>query len=121
MKIAVTAKGNNLDSEVDPRFGRCNYFILVDTDSMEFEAVSNQEAQTMGGAGVRAAQVVVDKGVEAVLTGNCGPNAFQTLKAAGIKVYAGAQGTVKNAVEQYIEGELKEAGNSTVPPHYGIN
>lgn len=120
MKIAVSAQGKTLESEIDPRFGRCNYFLFIDTDTMEFEAIANEAGQAMGGAGVRAAQLVADKRVEAVITGNCGPNAFQTLKAAGIKVFTGAQGMVKTAIEKYKTRELNESTDSTVPPHFGI-
>jgi predicted Fe-Mo cluster-binding NifX family protein len=120
MKIAISAKENHMNSEVDPRFGRCSFFLLLDPETMEFEAISNQAGQAMGGAGVKAAQLVIDKGAEAVITGNCGPNAFQTLSAANVKLYTGAQGTVKDMVEKYKKGELKESGNSTVPPHFGM-
>jgi predicted Fe-Mo cluster-binding NifX family protein len=120
MKIAISAKANNMESEVDPRFGRCNFFLLVDTETMEFEAISNQAGQAMGGAGVKAAQLVIDSGAEAVISGNFGPNAFQTLSAANVKLYNGAQGTIKDTVEKYKKGELKESGNSTVPPHFGL-
>ena len=86
MKIAITSSGSDLKSEVDPRFGRCAYFILVETDTDEFEAVENTGAQGMGGVGIQSGQVMADREVKTVLTGSCGPNAFQTLQAAGIKV-----------------------------------
>jgi len=90
MKIAVSATKPSLDADVDPRFGRCQYFVIVDLDTMEFESVENSSAQASGGAGISTGQMIVDKGVEAVLTGNCGPNAYQVLSAAGIKVVTGA-------------------------------
>jgi len=81
MKIALSATAPSLDAEVDPRFGRCRYFIIVDSQSMEFEAVDNSNAMAAGGAGISTAQMIASKGVEVVLTGNCGPNAYQTLSA----------------------------------------
>ena len=84
MKIAVSATAPNLDAEVEPRFGRCPYFIIVDPDTMQFEAVENSSAMASGGAGIASGQVIAGKGVRAVLTGNCGPNAYQVLSAAGI-------------------------------------
>ena len=81
MKIAVSATAPDLSAQVDPRFGRCRYFIIVDPDSMEFESIENSSAMAGGGAGVATAQLIVGKEVEAVLTGNCGPNAFSVLEA----------------------------------------
>ena len=86
MKICVTSQGDNLEAKVDPRFGRCPYFIIVDPETKEFEAIANPNIQALSGAGIQSAQLVAGKGVEAILTGNVGPNAFQTLQAAGIKV-----------------------------------
>ena len=120
MKIAVTSKSNNLESEIDPRFGRCSYFLIVDTDTMSFEHLSNESAMASGGAGIQAAQNVAKTGVEVVVTGNMGPNAFQTLSAAGIRVFIGANGTVKEAVEKYKKGELKEAAAPNVGSHSGM-
>ena len=120
MKIAITAKGNTLESEVDPRFGRCSYFLIVDTDTMSFESISNESAMASGGAGIQAAQTVAKSGVEAVVTGNMGPNAFQTLSAAGIKVFTGANGTVKESIEKYKKGELKETEAPNVDSHSGM-
>ena len=120
MKIAVTSKSNNLESEIDPRFGRCSYFLIVDTDTMSFEHLSNESAMASGGAGIQAAQNVAKTGVEVVVTGNMGPNAFQTLSAAGIRVFIGANGTVKEAVEKYKKGELKEAEAPNVGSHSGM-
>ncbi|NLE08844.1 MAG: dinitrogenase iron-molybdenum cofactor biosynthesis protein [Dehalococcoidales bacterium] len=100
MKIAVSASQNKLDSPLDPRFGRCPFFIIVDSDTMECEAVDSAGAGASGGAGTSAGQEMVIRGVEVVLTGNCGPNAVQVLQAAGIKVITGATGTVREAVEK---------------------
>ena len=120
MKICITSEGNNLDSKVDPRFGRCRYFIIVDTDSLEFALLENPNIDAMGGAGIQSAQLVASKGVKAVLTGNVGPNAFTTLQAAGIEVFTGADGTVKDAVGKYKKGEFKAVANPSVSSHSGM-
>jgi predicted Fe-Mo cluster-binding NifX family protein len=120
MKVIITAMGNDLNSQVDPRFGRCKYFLTVDTETMEFEATPNGNQDAMGGVGVQAAQTVANKGVDALLTGSVGPNAFQTLSAAGLKIYTGAHGTIKEVLEQFKQGELKESSNSTVGSHSGM-
>ena len=120
MKVAVSATGEDLDAQIDPRFGRCQYFIIVDVDSMKYEAVLNESAMASGGAGIQAAQSVAGMGVEAVITGNVGPNAFQTLSASGIKIVTGANGIVKDAVERYKKGELKETVTPTVGSHSGM-
>ena len=120
MKIAVSAAGDNLDTQLDPRFGRCQYFIFVDTESMKFDAVLNESASAMGGAGIQAAQNVADMKAEVVITGNMGPNAFQTLSAAGIKIITGVSGTVKDAIEKFKTGELKETPTPTVASHFGM-
>jgi len=91
MKIAITSTGETLDSRVDPRFGRAAWFIIVDSDSMEFEAVANDNVSAVGGAGISSAKVVIDKGAQAVLTGNCGPNAHRSLAAGGVKVCSDGQ------------------------------
>jgi predicted Fe-Mo cluster-binding NifX family protein len=120
MKICITSQGETLESQVDPRFGRCAYFIIVDPETLDFEVVSNEAAGMSGGAGIQSAQLVSEKGVEAVITGNCGPNAFRTLNAAGIKVYTGAGGVVKDAVERYKGGELDSSGGPSVGAHFGV-
>ena len=120
MKIGVTSTGENLDADVDQRFGRCKYFLIVDAESMEFEVLSNENAMASGGAGIQTAQTIANKGVESVITGNVGPNAFQTLSAAGIKVFTGASGTIKESVEKYKKGELKETEAPNVGSHSGM-
>lgn len=114
MKACVTSQGNTLDSHVDPRFGRCQYFIFVDTETWEFEAAANSNMTAMGGAGIQSGQFVAEKQVKAVITGNVGPNAFQTLTSAGIEVITGASGTVKDAVEQYKKGKITSTVGPTV-------
>jgi predicted Fe-Mo cluster-binding NifX family protein len=116
MKICITSTGDKLDSAVDPRFGRCANFIIVDTDSLEFKAIVNPNIETTGGAGIQSSQLVAKEGVEAVVTGNVGPNAVQTLSSLGIKIFTGAAGTVKEAIQKYKAGEYKETNSPTVPP-----
>ncbi len=120
MKICVTATAGDLNAQVDPRFGRCQYFVFVDSDTMAFEAVPNEAITAPGGAGIQAAQTVVNKGGNVVISGNIGPNAFQVLSTAGVKIATGAYGTVKEAVEMYKAGKLNEAGISTVAAHAGM-
>jgi len=120
MKIGVTSTGEDLHANVDQRFGRCKYFLIVDAESMEFEVLSNENAMAFGGAGIQTAQTIANKGVEAIVTGNVGPNAFQTLVAAGIKVFTGASGTIKEAVEKYKKGELNETEAPNVGSHSGM-
>jgi len=121
MKIAVSASSADIESPVDPRFGRCPYYLIVDPDTMEFEAVENPHVGASSGAGIQAAQLVAQKNVEAVLTGSCGPNAFQTLKAAGVKVVVGVTGTASEAVRKYASGsDYREAAGPDVPAHHGM-
>ena len=121
MKIGISSTGKELNSQVDPRFGRCQYFLIIDTENMEFEHISNESSMASGGAGIRAAETIAKKGVKAVLTGNMGPNAFQTLSAAGIKVYTGATGTINEAIDRYKKGELKETNAPNVGSHSGMS
>jgi predicted Fe-Mo cluster-binding NifX family protein len=120
MKIAVSAAGNTLDSMIDPRFGRCQYFVIVDPDTLQFEVSDNANAMAGGGAGIATAQSIAAKGVEAVLTGNCGPNAYQVLSAAGIKVITGVAGKVKDAVHDYKAGKYQSSSQANVSDHFGL-
>ncbi len=120
MKIAVTATGPNLEANIDPRFGRCGYFLFVETDDLTFEAVENPNISIGGGAGIQSAQLIAEKGAKAVLTGNCGPNAYRTLEAAGVQVIIGTSGTVKDAVEQFKAGGFSAAGQPNVQSHFGM-
>jgi len=121
MKIAVTSTGKTLDSQVDQRFGRTAYFIAVDTETMDFSVIENENVAAAGGAGISSAKAVIDAGAEAVLTGNCGPNAQRTLSAAGIKLYTGVTGTVAEAVELFKSGELSVAAGPNVQEHFGMD
>jgi len=120
MRIAVSATAPGLDADVDPRFGRCEHFIIVDPQSMEFEALDNSNAMAAGGAGISTAQMIASKGVEFVLTGNCGPNAYQTLSAAGIQVITGVSGRIKDAIEAYKAGKLQRSAQPNVGSHSGM-
>jgi predicted Fe-Mo cluster-binding NifX family protein len=119
MKICVSAVAGSLDARVDPRFGRCAYYVIVDSGTMQFEAVLNTASGAMGGAGIQAAQNIVNRKVDVLITGNVGPNAFQVLSAAGIKVVPNAFGTVTEVVERYKKGELEETKGPTVRGHFG--
>jgi predicted Fe-Mo cluster-binding NifX family protein len=120
MKIAVSATAPGLDAEVGPRFGRCQYFIIVDPQSMEFEALDNSNAMAAGGAGISTAQMIAGKGVEVVLTGNCGPNAYQTLSAAGLQVITGVAGRIRDAIEAYKAGRFQSSAQPSVGSHFGM-
>ena len=120
MKVAVSAMGNDVTSQIDPRFGRCQNFLLVDTDTLEAILLPNGGAMASGGAGIQAAQAIVDSGAQAVISGNMGPNAFQVLAAAGVKVFTGANGSIANAVEMLKRGELQETNSPNVGSHAGM-
>jgi len=120
MRIAISATGPSLDAEVDPRFGRCQYFIIADPQTMEFEAVENASAIAAGGAGIATAQMIAGKGAEVVLTGNAGPNAYQTLSAAGIQVITGVTGRINDAIAGYKAGQFQATSQPTVEEHFGM-
>lgn len=119
MRICVTAVSDSLEAQVDPRFGRCPYFVIVDSETMKFEVIQNVSQGAPSGAGIQAAQIVGNKGVEVVLTGNVGPNASQALSSLGIKVITGVSGTVKEAVEQLKSGQLKGTSAPTATMGFG--
>ena len=121
MRIAVTSTGEGLDSQVDPRFGRAAFFLIGDTETMEFVAVENENVAAGGAAGIGSAKRVIDESAEAVLTGNCGPNAERTLSAAGVKLYTGVAGTVAQAVELFKSGKLSAAEKPNVQAHFGMD
>jgi len=101
MKVAISSTGRSLESPLDPRFGRCAYFILVDSDSGEFEAIPNEAASQTGGAGIQSATTVVQKGAKAVISGQFGPKAAQTLGAGGVQTYTSNAATVRLALEEW--------------------
>ena len=115
MKIAVTSKGTDLDAQVDPRFGRAAYVLIVDSDSLDFEVLDNAtNVNAFKGAGIQAATMVSDKGVEVLLTGFCGPNAFKVLEAAKIGVANDAAGSIRDAVKAYLDGKLPLSDKANV-------
>jgi predicted Fe-Mo cluster-binding NifX family protein len=120
IKTCISSTGNAVDADVDQRFGRCQYFLIIDTETMKTKVVQNQSALSSGGAGIQAAQIITKEKVDSVITGNIGPNAFQILQAAGIKVFTGAEGTIKEVIEKYKKGDLQEAGIANVKSHSGI-
>lgn len=122
MKICITSIGDNLDAQVDPRFGRCAYFIFYDTDTDDFEVVQNTNVMAPSGAGIQSAQLVINKGAQVVITGNVGPNAFGIFNSAGITVITGVAGiSVKEAIERFKSGQLNNpTSGPTVPGHFGM-
>jgi len=121
MKIAITSTGKELGSALDGRFGRCSFFIIYDTDAGKvLEVMENSAAQTAGGAGIQAGQLIVNKGVQAVLTGNVGPNASGVLSNGGVQVYAGFSGTVQEAIDSFGSGGMSAASGPTVQSHAGM-
>ena len=120
MKIVVTAGGADLDAQASPVFGRCPAYVFVDTETMQFEAVQNPAVSASGGAGIQAAQFVIERGARAVVTGNVGPNAFNVFQAARVPVHLFGGGTVRQAVEAYKAGQLPVAGGANVPAHAGM-
>ena len=121
MKVCVTSQGETLDSPVDPRFGRCQFFLFVDPQTLDFEAKQNPSVMASGGAGIQAAQLVISSGANVVVTGSIGPNAFQTLTAGGVSVYTGASGSVKEAIRNYSSGKLMAQSGPTGPVHAGLS
>lgn len=121
MKIVVSAGGAELDSATSPVFGRCPIFLFVDTESLAFEAVENPAVSAGGGAGIQAAQFVIQQGAQAVLSGNVGPNAYQVFSAAGIHIYQHGEDTVRQAVEAFKAGRLQESGGANVDAHAGMS
>jgi len=120
MKVAISSSGKDLNSQIDPRFGRCVYFLIVNTSDMSFEVFDNESGMLGGGAGIQSAQFVASKGAKAVITGNCGPNAVNTLYAAGIQVFLGNTGTVTEALDNYKNGILTPAKTANVTDHNGL-
>ncbi|MBN1280504.1 MAG: NifB/NifX family molybdenum-iron cluster-binding protein [Candidatus Thermoplasmatota archaeon] len=120
MKICITSTGKDLHASVDQRFGRCPYFLIIDTESKQVKTIDNESTIASGGAGIQAAQIVTNEKVGAVITGNVGPNAFNVLHAAGIKVFSGASGTIQEVLEQYSKGKLQEVHAATQASHFGL-
>jgi predicted Fe-Mo cluster-binding NifX family protein len=120
MRIAVSANGADLGAQASPVFGRCPVYVFVDTETSASEAMENPAISAPGGAGIQAAQFVVEQGAQAVVTGNVGPNAYNVLQAAGVAVYLFQGGTVAEAVEAFRAGQLQEVSGATSPQHAGL-
>jgi len=119
MKIAVTSTGKDLDSELDPRFGRALYFIIVDPDTMKYEVINNEQNLDLPqGAGIQAAKTIVNNHADVLITGSCGPKAFYALERAGVKVVTDVKGQVKEAVLKYKNNELSSASGANVEGHW---
>ena len=121
MKIVITSSSDNLDGDMDPRFGRCPYFMVVDTESMEFEAIPNPAVTASGGAGIQAAQFIVEKNVNAVVSGNYGPNAHGVLGAASVDLYrTQSLMTIREAVDSFNSEKLDKVNQPTSRSHSGM-
>ena len=119
MKICITSSGETVESLLDPRFGRCSYFVVADLESGEHTVIPNEAGISGGGAGISSGQLMVEKGVEAIVTGNVGPNAMNVLKAADIKIYRGKNESVKKNIENFKSEQLEKI-TETVPSHFGM-
>jgi len=122
MKIAISSTGNDLESEVDARFGRCSYFLIVNVENnkiKDFKAIENTAKEQMGGAGISAGEIVAKQKVDAIITVNLGPRAFSVFEQFGIKSYHG-EGKIKEVIQKFLDGKLKELTNATGPQHIGL-
>ena len=120
MRIVVSSEGDGLDATASTVFGRCPIYLFIDTQTLEFESVANPAVSQGGGAGIQAAQFVVNRGAQAVLTGNLGPNALEVFQAAGVSGYLVPEGTVRQAVAAYDAGRLAPLGEASVGAHAGM-
>ena len=119
MKVVVTAQGNELSSEIDLRFGRAKWLIVIDTETGDFEAHDNvMNLNAAQGAGIQTGQNIANLGADAVITGNVGPNAFKTLNAAAVKIFLAEKQTVQEAVESFKAGKLMEVNQANVEGHW---
>ncbi len=121
MKICISSTGKDLSSQIDPRFGRCAYFMIIQTDNMGMEVFENEYKSLGGGAGIQSAGFVHSKGVTAVLTGNCGPNAMKVFSENSIKAFTGQAGVIKDVVEKFKKGQLIASVNPTVDEKSGMS
>ena len=119
MKIVITAQDKGLDAEVDPRFGRAKCLTIIETDNRDIEYIDNTENMNASqGAGIQAAKIIAEAGAKALITGNVGPKAFTALNSAGVDIFTGAAGSVENALEKYLKGELNKAEGANVEGHW---
>lgn len=119
MRIAVSSTGRELNSDIDPRFGRADYFLIVDPETLEFEVVENKQNLNLPqGAGIQSGETIVSNNVDVLISGNCGPKAFKVLNKGGVSIVTGAKGRVIDAVLQYKNGELKPSKEANVEGHW---
>ncbi|MCP4721490.1 MAG: dinitrogenase iron-molybdenum cofactor biosynthesis protein [Desulfobacteraceae bacterium] len=121
MKICISSTGKDMNSQIDPRFGRCTYFLIIQTDDMNVEVFENEYKSLGGGAGIQSAGFVHSKGVKTVLTGNCGPNAMKVFVESKIQVVTGQAGLIKDALEKFKNGELTPSSIPTVEEKAGMS
>lgn len=119
MKIVITSYGQSMNDLLDPRFGRCSYFLLYDSETKTMKAVENKGQFSGGGAGIAAAQQIIDEGAQVVITGNMGPNAFDLMESSEIKVYRGNPVACQECVKMFLNGEL-EMIDTSGPSHMGM-
>jgi len=119
MKIAITSQGKEFSSEIDLRFGRAKFLLVVDSETDDFEVHDNSmNLNAAQGAGIQTGQNIANLDVEAVITGNVGPNAFKTLNAAKVKIFLAEKQTVQNAIDSFKAGKLKEVDQANVEGHW---
>jgi predicted Fe-Mo cluster-binding NifX family protein len=119
MKIAISSQGQDLDAPIDPRFGRAKNFIVVDTETETIEVIENKQNLNLPqGAGIQAGKTIVDNNIKILITGNCGPKAFNVLSAGGVQVYIGESGTVRQALDRYKKGALQLTDSPNVEGHW---
>jgi predicted Fe-Mo cluster-binding NifX family protein len=119
MKVVISATGRDLDATVDERFGRCRYFLIVETDDMSVEAVDNVNADLSTSAGIQSASYVASTGAEALITGNCGPKAMQVFAETNIRIILGQKGTIKDVLKKFKDGTLSPSTRENVPEKSG--
>ena len=120
MKIAISAQGQELTSPVNPRFGRCEYFVIYDQQTDSIESIANPGTTGSGGAGIKTAQALANSKINVVLVGNVGPNAVETLNAAKIDIYSGITGTVQESLDLFKKGALTKTSQPSVESHFGM-
>lgn len=119
MKIAISASEKSMTSSVDPRFGRANYFLIYDLENNNYQFIDNvQNLNAASGAGIQSAQNVINQNIEALITGNCGPKAFNVLNMSGVKVYLVNDLSLEEALKEFKAGNLKVSDNANVEGHW---